>query len=606
MSLIQALQRKTSLIVTGPTGIGKSTKFPLTIASLGYNVLVVTPTNIGARTLANYVNNINIDYRQLTDVYLELVNTMLLPDYDYIIIDDIQLAKLEMFLLVAMILSLNKNNTVGLAVAGLQLPESFLTLPNFNPLALDLANINLVNMLPVNLMYSPYDPTFDEAVNLVTIFLDQMWPFIGSNGLGGRVLLIVADQKQADLYGYNLAKFKPITITTDGTNLQQLNQLFDTNLDNPKQLIITTSILEVTVTIPNVEIVIDTMHDNFVKSRPNGRLYYQYSWISQAQAVQRAGRAGRLKLNNNYIGQTGLCYRLCSQATFNSLPQQYPDEITLLPLSTVLLQLLLAGYDSNILPSQWTKLALEQLQLFDLIKIENGEYIVSNKSTTDKINKNNITTIVSKLPLTILAATILANWIELKYDLACGIIYAAIIDVGGPFVNGDVLTSQDINTDLLLTFQGPSDFHLILNLINQTFTFTPKLNNADGFDITIDNLGSKIKFDLLTELAQLVNQIYITLSNINLLNTLPTFKSSGSDIFNDLNLLINLDLLQQLIRHDFGFLICSYNDNQNCYYDSNKDKLYLNRNYPRQRQAIVLAALVTDGTDGIELGLSLD
>lgn len=601
MDLITAIQAKADLLVIGPTGIGKSTKFPLTIASFNdYTILVVTPTFVGTRTLTNYIDNVNISYQSLTDVYQQVLTTMLIPDFDYIMIDDIQLAKLEMFFLLNMILYLNKNNTnkVGIIVAGLHLPESFSTIASFNPFIVNLADINLVKPLPINIVYTPYNPTFDEAVTLVNNFITKMWPLIGFNGIGGKILLIVADQALADLYSYNLTKYNPITIISDN-DLTQLNQIFNNDNINTKQLIITTSILEVTVTIANIEIVIDTMHDSFAKSRPNGRLYFDYSWISQTQALQRTGRAGRLYINDNsdFIGQTGLCYRLCTEDSFKQLPQYYPDEINLLPLSTMLLQLLISGYDSDVLPANLIKLALEQLELFDLIKIDNGKYIVSN----------DIANTVSKLPLTILAASILAYCIKFKYDLASAIVYAAIIDIAGPFVNGDVLTSGDVATDLLLTFKGPSDFHFLLNLIMATFSFNQKVNNADGFDITIeklvasddDTVGSKIRFDLLKQLAILINQIYITLVNINLIKNFD-------NIFTNLNLLTNIDQLQQLIKIRFNFLIYSYDDSQGWYINSSNNKLYLNRKYPRQRQAIVLAALATNGEDTISLGLNLD
>ena len=66
--------------------------------------------------------------------------------------------------------------------------------------------------------------------------------------------------------------------------------------------------------------------------------------ISQASAIQRAGRAGRTS--------EGLCYRLYSFSDYNQLPAVAMPEITRTELSSAILQLKALGID-NFMKLQW-------------------------------------------------------------------------------------------------------------------------------------------------------------------------------------------------------------------------------------------------------------
>lgn len=66
--------------------------------------------------------------------------------------------------------------------------------------------------------------------------------------------------------------------------------------------------------------------------------------ISQASAIQRAGRAGRTS--------EGLCYRLYTFSDYNLLPAVTMPEITRTELSSAILQLKALGID-NFMKLQW-------------------------------------------------------------------------------------------------------------------------------------------------------------------------------------------------------------------------------------------------------------
>lgn len=99
-----------------------------------------------------------------------------------------------------------------------------------------------------------------------------------------------------------------------------------------RKVVLSTNIAETSITIPGIRYVIDT---GFVKSRSyNARMgadLLQVLPISQAQAWQRTGRAGR--------EGPGKCYRLFTEEAFQGLREVSQPEIQKANLSSVVLQL---------------------------------------------------------------------------------------------------------------------------------------------------------------------------------------------------------------------------------------------------------------------------
>ena len=74
---------------------------------------------------------------------------------------------------------------------------------------------------------------------------------------------------------------------------------------------------------------------NPIVNIPTGASGYRQSIVSQAQAAQRAGRAGR--------DSEGNCYRMLTRQEFQRLDSETVPEIKRCAISTVLLQMLSIG-----------------------------------------------------------------------------------------------------------------------------------------------------------------------------------------------------------------------------------------------------------------------
>ncbi|KAL9636334.1 MAG: hypothetical protein Q9164_002880 [Protoblastenia rupestris] len=122
------------------------------------------------------------------------------------------------------------------------------------------------------------------------------------------------------------------------TSEQQL-YVFEPAPENTRKVIVSTNIAEASVTINGIVYVIDC---GFVKLRAynpqTGIETLTATPISKASATQRAGRAGRTK--------PGKCYRLYTQAAYDTLPEATVPEVQRSNLAPVVLQLKALGIDN--------------------------------------------------------------------------------------------------------------------------------------------------------------------------------------------------------------------------------------------------------------------
>jgi ATP-dependent RNA helicase DHX36 len=97
------------------------------------------------------------------------------------------------------------------------------------------------------------------------------------------------------------------------------------------KIILSTNIAETSVTIDDVAVVIDSGRLKEKVYDPHVKLaYLKASWISQASARQRKGRAGRTR--------SGVCFHLFSKRRHTSLPEFQDSEILRMPLEELVLQ----------------------------------------------------------------------------------------------------------------------------------------------------------------------------------------------------------------------------------------------------------------------------
>ncbi|KAF6742316.1 P-loop containing nucleoside triphosphate hydrolase protein [Ephemerocybe angulata] len=112
-----------------------------------------------------------------------------------------------------------------------------------------------------------------------------------------------------------------------------------------RKVVVSTNIAEASVTIEGIRYVIDC---GLVKIRVYNPSTMISSLVvvpaSKASVAQRAGRAGRTS--------NGVCYRLFTKDTFDSLPASTPPEISRTDLTSIILQLKALGID-DLMKFEW-------------------------------------------------------------------------------------------------------------------------------------------------------------------------------------------------------------------------------------------------------------
>jgi len=108
------------------------------------------------------------------------------------------------------------------------------------------------------------------------------------------------------------------------------------NYPGKRKVIFSTNVAETSLTIPGVKYVIDSGLVKDSRFDPSsGMSVLKICWISQSSANQRAGRAGRT--------EPGRCYRLYSEADYQSMEPNQDPEIRRVHLGVAVLKILALG-----------------------------------------------------------------------------------------------------------------------------------------------------------------------------------------------------------------------------------------------------------------------
>lgn len=149
---------------------------------------------------------------------------------------------------------------------------------------------------------------------------------------------------------------------------QQLD-VFRKTASGERKVIVSTNIAETSITIPGIRYVVDSGRSKLRCYQPGSGLEtLKVKKISQAQAWQRAGRAGRER--------AGFCYRSYTLEEFNTLDLNPTPEILRSNLASVILQLLAIGiknistFDFIDAPkAESIKEAIEQLLVLEAVTV---------------------------------------------------------------------------------------------------------------------------------------------------------------------------------------------------------------------------------------------
>ena len=159
------------------------------------------------------------------------------------------------------------------------------------------------HMFNTKIVYHSFTP--DEDKELIPIIINKIREYSQQNL---NMLVFVSGEKPINDIMKNLKNDVNLDVCALFSRMpkEEMDLAFESAPKGKVKVVISTNMTESSVTIPNMDLVIDSGKEIVAEASKTGRaMKYVERWVSQASAKQRAGRVGRTK--------TGLCYRIWTE-----------------------------------------------------------------------------------------------------------------------------------------------------------------------------------------------------------------------------------------------------------------------------------------------------
>uniref|UniRef100_A0A914WND7 RNA helicase n=1 Tax=Plectus sambesii TaxID=2011161 RepID=A0A914WND7_9BILA len=509
--LVDEIKQHKTIIVIGETGSGKSTQIPQFCNEAGVNgkliIGVTQPRRVAAVTLANRVANemdceigtrvgYNVRFENTTSaettiayvtdgmLLREALHDPLLKRYSLVVIDEAHERTLHTDIMFGVVKRAQKerslNTSAMLPQLKLVVMSATMDVDAFSAY-FDDAPVYFIEgrTYPVEMFYASkldqgaaQDYVYNSLVTLLQLHKtepvnDDMLVFLtGQEEIESAVRRTREISRNFD----GKKRLEPIALYAAMAHQAQMKAFLPARQPNTRKVIFATNIAETSLTIPGIRIVIDSgkvkMRSYQAKSRID---LLRVASVSQAQACQRAGRAGR--------EAPGKCYRLYSEKDFDKFTSDTQPEIERCSVSSVVLELLRMGvsdvmsFDFMKAPSQEAlKAAIRELRL--LGAIEDAE------TNEDGVGRHFALTDVGQLLVAFPIDPKLAKVLVAASDLGCleeALTVVAALTHDTIFVTHSAKRAESSNARR--KFEAPEGDHVMLLKVYRSFAHVKKTND---------------------------------------------------------------------------------------------------------------------------------
>ncbi len=349
--LVAETLRAGALVLTAPTGSGKSTQMPqFLLGKVSGRILVLEPRRLSARALAGRVaaeagsrvgaavgyqvrfdNASGPDTKVVFQTYGVFIAQMLkdpeLTGVGAVLLDEFHERTLECDLALAWLKTLRAKRRADLKLVVMSATLEAAQVARYLP---DAAQVEVPGRLfPVAVTHHPLAAREEPAAGALAALKE-----LARGGLDGSVLVFMPGLREIR---------RALTVLTpycreQGLELHALHGSMDLNEQGrvlepsaARRVIVATNVAETGLTIPQVTVVIDSgLHRVAAYDAARGINTLYVSRISRGNADQRAGRAGRTA--------PGRCVRLWSKADEAGMAPSLKPEVSRLELSAARLQ----------------------------------------------------------------------------------------------------------------------------------------------------------------------------------------------------------------------------------------------------------------------------
>lgn len=455
--IYQAVSTNYATLLVSPTGTGKSTLLPGVLARAGNKVMVSAPPVQAVKTLYETMSNelsgqISIGYAAEGEIHYnestQLVyataghvknyllryvqqkrdNPSLQFPFNILIVDEVHTSTLETALIISIWSYLIRRGLIGCRLLMMSATPNMIYVEP-QPKVITIEQISKY----VRPVYLDKDPdmrnvrTMTENSNdIFTVAARQTWimhqQLLSENDREGGILVFAAGQQEIIRVVEFLEKMpnakQELHILPAYGGMGQIKEIYKPPPAGKRKIIVATNLIQSSVTILGLVVVIDMLLEKRAETNDSGGMRLALRDISRADADQRKGRVGR--------EQEGICVRLRTEKTFNSLKAHSPTEAERLPIEFSVVELMRAGI--NPIDVQFAQLgkiesAISNLLTYDMIK----RNALGGYETTDLGN------FVPQFPLALRNGTFLYHWIQQQLPATVGVRVACLIDCWGPY-----------------------------------------------------------------------------------------------------------------------------------------------------------------------------
>lgn len=357
--LNQALSQNKNVILSAQPGAGKTTRVPLALLDAEWlrnndgsyqKIIMLEPRRIAARNAALYMaKSLNEDigqtvgYKMRQDsktsrhTRIEVITEGILTRY---LLQDPELSNIGLIIFDEHH-ERSVNTDLGLALS-LQCQELFREDLKLLVMSATLDKEPLEKLLNASSLFCPgrsfpiaqhyvgFDPNkrlTDQITKTIIASLQQDEGSLLVFLPGVREIQFVQQQLQTELQNASNISIHPLYGQLSDKDQQAAIQAAE---QGQRKIVLATNIAESSLTIEGIRIVIDSgLEKQLNYSARSGMNSLTTKKISQASAIQRAGRAGRI--------EPGICYRLWSEQGQHALETHSPAEISRIELSDLVL-----------------------------------------------------------------------------------------------------------------------------------------------------------------------------------------------------------------------------------------------------------------------------
>ncbi|XP_057428108.1 ATP-dependent RNA helicase DEAH12, chloroplastic-like isoform X2 [Lotus japonicus] len=227
---------------------------------------------------------------------------------------------------------------------------------------------------PVEVRYAPSDAGYSSSAVVASYVYDvvRMATEIHKREKEGTILAFLTSQAEVEWACEKFTALSAVALPLHGKLSSEEQFHVFQSFPGKRKVIFSTNLAETSLTIPGVKYVIDSGLVKDSRFDPNsGMNVLKVSWITKSSADQRAGRAGRT--------EPGKCYRLYSEADYQSMELNQEPEIRRVHLGVAVLRILALGvnnvqdFDFVDAPSPSSiEMAIRNLIQLGVIKLNNN------------------------------------------------------------------------------------------------------------------------------------------------------------------------------------------------------------------------------------------